>query len=1169
MKILLLRLMAFGPFTDETIDLAGGKEGFHLVYGPNEAGKSSALRALRQLLYGIPDRSSDDFRHAYSKMRIGGVLVHSDGTELGMVRRKGRVKTLRAEDDKGAMEEEVLRKFLAGIDGSVFGTMFGIGHSDLVRGGEEIIRGGGNVGQALFAAGSGIAGLREVQIELQKEAEALFAPSASRRPVNELIGDFRRKQKEIREAELPGQEWEKHERALKGALDRKAVVDRNLEEKERERNRLERVRQALPLISRRKELKSALTVYGNAVILPRDFRDRRMAFLTDLRIAEHTKDEGLSTVEGLEKALASLEIPEKVMEREALIEECYRTLGGYLTAANDRIKLVTLRDTLWSEAKAILAGLRKDLSLDEAEELRLEKSEAVRIHELGAQYERLVTRLNDARAAVVRLSHRVAAMEDELGALEAPKETRDLKAVLEKAVPFGTMEETAESEEKETSRALRSLESEMMKNPLWHGSVGELMTFPLPSVETTEVFEARFADHRTTVEKFVLGLEDVESRLLQIQSRIASLDRSQEVPTEESLREARRARDETWMLLRESWEEGGTEKREIRGLLETYEDRLRRADEIADRLRHEADLVAGKARLASDREMEATRAERLKEELRRAQEELDKGEKEWTEVWEPTGIKPRSPREMRAWLQEVKATREQYSAILEKRHRLDDLKSRIEDHRNHLIRVLRGLGEEPGEAKGSTAGLIRRAQEVLACQEGIRLKRETCLSEKKEREKELREARAQVENLEIELTRWQEQWERAVRSLGLGKEALPAQANALLDDLRTLFEKLREADILQKRIRGIDRDGEAFAEKVHVLAERVAEDLKALPADQIAAELMVRLNRAREVKTRKQGLETQLEVEKARLEKSKKRIEEIHSYLAGMCEQAGCRTHEELAQAEENSEHRQKIESELESSERELRKLSAGATVEAFIAEASRVDPDGIEGRVTKIDEEIKTLGEEKSELDQRIGSERGELARMDGSSQAAELAEESQRILGRLETEVEKYARLRLASAVLSFSVERYREKHQGPILKRTNELFAHLTLGSFEGIRAEFNQEGTPVLVGVRQEGKELVGVEGMSDGTTDQLYLALRLASLETYLENHEPMPFIVDDILIKFDNERAKAALRELGELSRKTQIVFFTHHRHLVELAEGSVDPSILIVHTLGAPAGGI
>jgi len=54
MKILELALHAFGPFTDAVLDLSAGREGLHLIYGPNEAGKSSALRALRQDSSGSP-----------------------------------------------------------------------------------------------------------------------------------------------------------------------------------------------------------------------------------------------------------------------------------------------------------------------------------------------------------------------------------------------------------------------------------------------------------------------------------------------------------------------------------------------------------------------------------------------------------------------------------------------------------------------------------------------------------------------------------------------------------------------------------------------------------------------------------------------------------------------------------------------------------------------------------------------------------------------------------------------------------------------------------------------------------------------------------------------------------------------------------------------------------
>ena len=83
-------------------------------------------------------------------------------------------------------------------------------------------------------------------------------------------------------------------------------------------------------------------------------------------------------------------------------------------------------------------------------------------------------------------------------------------------------------------------------------------------------------------------------------------------------------------------------------------------------------------------------------------------------------------------------------------------------------------------------------------------------------------------------------------------------------------------------------------------------------------------------------------------------------------------------------------------------------------------------------------------------------------------------------------------------------------------------LTQGSFAGVQIDDDGDGHSVIKGVRPGGI-LVGVDGMSDGTHDQLYLALRLASLKSWLESHEPIPFIVDDILLNFDDDRATAAL----------------------------------------------
>ena len=90
----------------------------------------------------------------------------------------------------------------------------------------------------------------------------------------------------------------------------------------------------------------------------------------------------------------------------------------------------------------------------------------------------------------------------------------------------------------------------------------------------------------------------------------------------------------------------------------------------------------------------------------------------------------------------------------------------------------------------------------------------------------------------------------------------------------------------------------------------------------------------------------------------------------------------------------------------------------------------------------------------------------------------------------------------------------------------------------------------------------VDGMSEGTRDQLYLALRLAGLEMHLAEHEPMPMILDDLLVHFDDTRARHALAALGRLAGKSQVLLFTHHAHLVELARQELGAKGFHLHEL-------
>ena len=87
--------------------------------------------------------------------------------------------------------------------------------------------------------------------------------------------------------------------------------------------------------------------------------------------------------------------------------------------------------------------------------------------------------------------------------------------------------------------------------------------------------------------------------------------------------------------------------------------------------------------------------------------------------------------------------------------------------------------------------------------------------------------------------------------------------------------------------------------------------------------------------------------------------------------------------------------------------------------------------------------------------------------------------------------------------------------------------------------------------------MNVDGLSEGTRDQLFLALRLALLEHRVA--EPLPFIGDDLLASFDEKRTAGTLALLSEFSRNRQVILFTHHLHVAELAAAARDPAIEVI----------
>ncbi|HEY6880761.1 MAG TPA: AAA family ATPase, partial [Polyangiales bacterium] len=262
MKFKELTLSAFGPFTGK--QLAFSDKPLSLIYGPNEAGKSTTLRALTSLLYGIDARTTDAHAHDMSKLRIGATLLDTQGQPLTVVRRKGSKNTL-LDAEGQPLADDLLAPLLGGLDEKLFRQMFGLDHERLREGAEALLQAGGQLGEVLFDASTGGRSVHQVLEQLRAEAEALYK-ARGRTPALNVALDALKQQKAARnDAMLSPQAFVDQQAALQEA---RAERERAAAERmtwAAEKARLTRLLSLLPLLAKRDQHAEELAKLGESV----------------------------------------------------------------------------------------------------------------------------------------------------------------------------------------------------------------------------------------------------------------------------------------------------------------------------------------------------------------------------------------------------------------------------------------------------------------------------------------------------------------------------------------------------------------------------------------------------------------------------------------------------------------------------------------------------------------------------------------------------------------------------------------------------------------------------------------------------------------------------------------------------------------------------------------
>lgn len=1169
MKILDLHLRAFGPFTDRHLDLSGGQHGLHLIFGPNEAGKSSALRALRALLYGIPERTQDDFLHQKKDLRVGGRLRGSDGTDLVCFRRKGHKNTLLDAACKAAIDDECLTRLLGGVDGSLFERLFGIDHESLVRGGQELLAEQGREAEALFGSGLGGVNLHAVLKGLDEEASQLFVPRGSKPLINKTLTQFVEIERQQRDASLSARHWEETRKIVEQAQRRLAELDADLSESVRQRSRLERIRRTLPDLARRAALREQLAQLGETPHLSPTFGQRREASVSQRALAVAAQRAAQNRHTELQAKVAALTISEDLLAEAEAIDDLRESLGSHRKAAKDRPALVAERAALESQAAVWLAQVRPDLTLADAPGLRSRLNRRRRVTELGGSREARLAAVEQAARQLAESRRRLADKNQLFAALPPEPPLDGLRRALDEARRAGDLEQAGAEARARLLRHLDDSQRELAALGCWDAGLDDLCRVPLPVAETIERFATDFQaldeSHRTLDR----SRAETEAERRRIAESLRAFQLAGRVPSEADLDQTRAHRDQGWQLLKRQWLDGADVTAETRdygagrALPVVFEESLSAADEVADRLRRESQRVYEQATTQARLE---TCEQRLRE-IERAQN-LEAGRREalqqsWQSLWSACGITPLPPREMQPWLTRAVRLRERVAQGDDLRSGVADLEARQQTHARTLHAALTALGLPAPPPEQGLGLLLNQAEAHLAAFMESGRRRERLEKDLAELEDTGRRLVLDVETAEKERHDWLTAWAALMDELGLAQDTSPGEASDHLKTLDDSLKQIREAERLAERIAGIDADAAAFGQRASGLLTRLASDLLARPLEEAVIELHQRLGRQREDQSRRDELLTQLRQAGTDRQQAESAIRAADAILAELCREAGCDSPDDLIAVEQRAQiHRQCL-TQLDELESALVSAGDGLGLADLQAEADSTDRDALPAELgaleTRIESELRPRQAEL--LEQRLNAER-DFADMAGTDQAAALAEAAQQTLASLRSQSERYVRLKLAARILRDEIERFRRQHRDPILTRASGYFARLTCHAFSAIETGFDDADQPVLVGLRATGERL-RVDGMSTGTRDQLYLALRLANLDHRLDRAEPLPFIVDDILIQFDDLRARATLAALADFSARTQVILFTHHQRVVEQAR-ELDPAgeRVMVHEL-------
>jgi uncharacterized protein YhaN len=1137
LRIEQLRLEPWGCFDDEKLDF-GAPGVVDLVFGPNAAGKSTITRGILGLLFGIDERTPDNHTYDYGDLRIGAKLGTDEGP-LDLVRRKGRTGTL-SDTDGQVMSDDTLATSLGGLGREVFGSLLLVDNAALKQGGAELLEGKGEVAASLFAAAAGIANLHRTIEGLDIAAKNLFNPRGRKDAIHMLLHELKEAERCLREATLRPRKHREMECELQQLVREADEMSTQVQGLVVEKADLDRRRKAAPLIAHHAEVTERLEELAGTPDLPDGARERRNAAefqhgLAETRLAD-AREKRAEQTSKIEARAVDSEMLARSQEIRAVVHDAPVVIKG----GEDRPRRE--REALSAEEQVRLAAEAVGVEVQELEHLRRPTAVQDGLDKAVRDHEVLGERLRVAKADDRGAAEGLAAAEEDRAGLPDHVDCAGLDAAVRAARRLGPIEGQAAEARAEVERLRQMSQQGLARMSPSPATLSDLHQIVPPSREAVEAWTARGRELAEDAREVEAARKRLEAGIGELDVRQDELDLGQSVPGPATLAEVRDLRDGSWREIRGSIENGGTPPVQT---MDTYEEHADRADAIVDEQVVGGAQLERATRIEIDRRALTREGETLAVRSGENDEARAAEQRAWSELWAVVESGTPAPQQASQWLDDrdaILARAESFSAIEAK---VKAFEEQIATHRSVLVERLIPMGVESGDS--SLAELLEIAEAKVEASESVQRRREQVEADVSRGNREAKKAGADAKEAEAALADWREEWPAILDAVGLPASTTPETALKISRSVAEGLEQLDRQRELERRIAGIDRDRANFAAKVKRLVSEIASDLGDLEPEAAAAALGRRLIEGEgEAAAQKVLLDQRPDLD-AEIVSSEEALAAAEGEIAAVLAAAEAENLSDLPGIEERSFEAGTARREL--SGLEERAVDAGERrFDELVTEAADFDPVLAGSRLAEIDRLVTELSAKRDEFTQEVGERSSELKSAETDTDAVTAREDIELIKAELLARGREYAQLKLGVAVVRRAMERYRRKHENPLLERANELFRRITLGDFVDLFVDHDDRDGAILVGRQRDGRPK-RVEQMSFGTREQLFLALRIAAIERFVATVGPVPVLFDDAVLESDDDRSEKIFETLGELARSTQVIVFTHRRHQAELGE--------------------